>query len=175
VDGRGDTVVLISWAFRTIQERLIPLARKHEGIDFFLVSQADVSRIHPSSSEIVALMELARIQTETTKDYLTKLPVEGDLTNPPFSIISSPEPHSLYSTWGISQLSLSSVINMDILGSVKDLAREKNIKNTLTVGSRWLNSGGFAVDKEGKIVWTHVAERSDDVSDLDAAVKALGI
>jgi hypothetical protein len=29
---------------RTIQEQLIPLARKRDDIDFFLVSQADVSR-----------------------------------------------------------------------------------------------------------------------------------
>lgn len=32
-------------SIRTIQEQLIPLARKRDDIDFFLVSQADVSRI----------------------------------------------------------------------------------------------------------------------------------
>jgi len=54
-----------------------------------------------------------------------------------------------------------------------DLAREKGIKNTTTVGSRWLNSGTFAVDGQGVVLWNHVATRADDVSDLEAAVDAI--
>jgi hypothetical protein len=36
-----------------------------------------------------------------------------------------------------------------------------------------LNSGAFAVDAEGTVVWSHVAAQADDVSDLEAAVKAI--
>jgi hypothetical protein len=54
-----------------------------------------------------------------------------------------------------------------------DLAKDKGIKNQETVGSRWLNSGAFAVDKDGKVLWSHVATRADDVSDLEAAVGAI--
>jgi hypothetical protein len=54
-----------------------------------------------------------------------------------------------------------------------DLARGKGIKNTTTVGSRWLNSGAFAIDRQGTVVWSHVASQADDVSDLEAAVKAI--
>jgi hypothetical protein len=54
-----------------------------------------------------------------------------------------------------------------------DLARGKGIKNTTTVGSRWLNSGAFAVDGKGVVLWSHVATRADDVSNLEAAVNAI--
>lgn len=54
-----------------------------------------------------------------------------------------------------------------------ELAREKGIKNPETVGSRWLNSGAFAVSAEGKVLWSHVAARADDVSDLKSALKAI--
>ena len=54
-----------------------------------------------------------------------------------------------------------------------ELAREKGIKNQETVGSRWLNSGAFAISADGKVLWTHVAAQADDVSDLKAALSAI--
>jgi hypothetical protein len=55
-----------------------------------------------------------------------------------------------------------------------ELARTKGIKNQETVGSRWLNSGAFAISEEGKVLWSHVAARADDVSDLEAALGTIG-
>lgn len=75
--------------------------------------------------------------------------------------------------WGISQLSAGSVFGPGVISRVMELAREKGIKNQETVGSRWLNSGAFAVSAEGKVLWSHVAARADDVSDLESALKAI--
>jgi hypothetical protein len=44
-----------------------------------------------------------------------------------------------------------------------------------TMGNKWQQAGAWAVDGRGKVVWGGRAARADDVLDLDAGVKALGI
>jgi hypothetical protein len=41
------------------------------------------------------------------------------------------------------------------------------------MGNKWQESGAWAVDGRGKIVWGGKAARADDVMDLDEGVKAL--
>lgn len=44
-----------------------------------------------------------------------------------------------------------------------------------TMGNKWQEAGAWAVDGRGRIVWGGKAARADDVMDLDAGVRALGI
>lgn len=46
---------------------------------------------------------------------------------------------------------------------------------TTLMGNKWQQSGAWAVDGRGKIVWGGRASRADEVMDLEAGVKALGL
>ena len=41
------------------------------------------------------------------------------------------------------------------------------------MGNKWQESGAFAIDGRGRVVWGHKAVRADDVMDLDEGVRAL--
>lgn len=43
------------------------------------------------------------------------------------------------------------------------------------MGNKWQESGAWAVDGRGKVVWGGKAARADDVMDLEEGVKALGL
>ena len=53
--------------------------------------------------------------------------------------------------------------------------RKEGIVNTQTGNGswRWQNSGGFAVDKEGKIRWRKIAKDSSDMCDYAEAAKTI--
>ncbi|KAG8979577.1 hypothetical protein FRB94_011598 [Tulasnella sp. JGI-2019a] len=135
----------------TIQD-MYPLANEYRDIHFFLVSQSN-DKVMEHYLENLAITKWFPLVTITT--------------------IPSPPPHTLYATWGISQLPLRSILSRSIRSNAKKRGKEKGIKNTKIHGSRRLNSGAFAMDEVGKVVWSHVAESADDVSDLKAAVAAL--
>ncbi|KAG8845352.1 hypothetical protein FRB96_002552 [Tulasnella sp. 330] len=135
----------------TIQD-MYTLAHENDDIHFFLVSQSD---------------------TETVDSYLDHLAITKWFPHITITTVPSPHPHTLYSNWGISQLTASSLLGHSVIANVAKLAKEQGIKNTTTHGSRWLSSGAFAVDERGTIAWSHVAKSADDVSDLKAAVAAL--
>lgn len=46
---------------------------------------------------------------------------------------------------------------------------------TTLMGNKWQESGAWAVDGRGTVVWGGKALRADDVPDLDAGVRALGL
>lgn len=51
-----------------------------------------------------------------------------------------------------------------------------NEEGPMTVmGNKWQQAGAWAVDGRGTVVWGGKAARADDVLDLDAGVKALGL
>ncbi|KAK3940606.1 hypothetical protein QBC46DRAFT_123745 [Diplogelasinospora grovesii] len=46
---------------------------------------------------------------------------------------------------------------------------------TTVMGNKWQQAGAWAVDGRGKVVWGGKALRADDVMDLEAGIKALGL
>lgn len=63
-----------------------------------------------------------------------------------------------------------------MVNELMNLKNNEGIVNTTTgAGSwRWQNSGGFAVDKEGKVKWVKVAKDAGDMCPYDGeAVKSL--
>ncbi|KAG8868497.1 hypothetical protein FRB97_002343 [Tulasnella sp. 331] len=127
------------------------------------------------AAELVYPLKEARksVVTETVDSYLDHLAITKWFPHITITTVPSPHPHTLYSNWGISQLTASSLLGHSVIANVAKLAKEQGIKNTTTHGSRWLSSGAFAVDERGTIAWSHVAKSADDVSDLKAAVAAL--
>ncbi|PWN44392.1 hypothetical protein IE81DRAFT_321286 [Ceraceosorus guamensis] len=81
----------------------------------------------------------------------------------------------LYATWGIGELSWGGLFNLSMLSRLRELASTKGISNRKTgKGSqRWQNSGGFAVDRTGKVTWAKVASDAGDTCDYVKAAESL--
>jgi hypothetical protein len=81
----------------------------------------------------------------------------------------------LYAQWGLGISNLWHVLNPWSLYSVFRLARQEKITNRPTEsGNRWQTSGSFAVEAEGVVRWSKVANAADEIPDFDEALKALG-
>ena len=87
-----------------------------------------------------------------------------------YTIVSDPERKS-YAAWGVGSLGWGGMVNGDIMGALKSLKESDGIDMRPTgVGAyRWQNSGGFAVDGQGKIRWLKIAKDSSDVCDYAEA------
>lgn len=81
-----------------------------------------------------------------------------------YTLIPDPE-RKLYAAWGIGALGWGSMVNGSVMTSLKALKENEGIDLTPTgKGSwRWQNSGGFAVDRDGKIRWRKLAKDSADM------------
>jgi hypothetical protein len=87
-----------------------------------------------------------------------------------YTLVSDPERKS-YAAWGVGSLGWTGMVNGDIMGALKSLKESDGIDMRPTgAGSyRWQNSGGFAVDGQGKIRWLKIAKDSSDVCDYAEA------
>ncbi|KAF7561874.1 hypothetical protein G7046_g2263 [Stylonectria norvegica] len=86
------------------------------------------------------------------------------------------EQRLLYAQWGLGISSTWHVVNPLALYSVFRLGKDEGIWNRPTdSGSRWQMGGAFAVDSFGVVRWAHVAASADDMPDLEAGIKALGV
>ncbi|KAI0971734.1 hypothetical protein F4678DRAFT_431710 [Xylaria arbuscula] len=86
------------------------------------------------------------------------------------------EERDLYALFGLGQSSTWHLVSPVSLYKTLQLGREENIWNRPTEsGSRWQTAGAFAIDENGLVRWRHVAVRSDDLSDWDAAVQSVGV
>lgn len=67
------------------------------------------------------------------------------------------------------------MVNGDVMQGLKTLKTNDGIDLTPTgKGSwRWQNSGGFAIDGEGKIQWRKLAKDSGDMCDYAEAAKMI--
>ncbi|KAK4227510.1 hypothetical protein QBC38DRAFT_477627 [Podospora fimiseda] len=103
------------------------------------------------------------------------------------------EERMLYAAWGLGLGDWSYVFNMTstvagfkekgwlgqrVASSLRpsDMNMNGEGEGPLTeMGNKWQESGGWAVDGRGKVVWGGKAERSDEVLNLEEGVRALGI
>lgn len=79
-----------------------------------------------------------------------------------------------FSAYGLGLSSLWAVLNPSSLSAAMKMGKQEgiNIRPTES-GSRWQTAGMFAVDASGTVVYSHKAETSDDLGDLDAAISSL--
>lgn len=87
-----------------------------------------------------------------------------------FTLVSD-EKREVYAKWGIGQVGWLGLINGEMISKIKTLQKEDGIGLTQTgEGSwRWQNSGGFAVDGDGKVKWVKVAKDAGDMCDYSEA------
>ncbi|SPO00067.1 uncharacterized protein DNG_02919 [Cephalotrichum gorgonifer] len=128
-----------------------------------------------------------------------------DLLGGPWSVdVLIDEDLSLYATWGLGPSTIWSVLNPSTqvqawkekgwLGAqVAEAIQKKGTTGrtyqtggtgvidpteagaAMVMGNKWQSAGAWAVDGKGVVVWGGKAERADDLMDLDAAVRALGL
>ncbi|TKX26722.1 hypothetical protein C1H76_0876 [Elsinoe australis] len=81
----------------------------------------------------------------------------------------------LYAAWGIGQLGWGQMVNADIMRRLHENKVKEGLDLTKSdwTSYRWQNSGGFAVDREGRVRWRHLASDSSDVCDFRKAADAL--
>lgn len=60
-------------------------------------------------------------------------------------------------------------------GGTGVVGREEVEGPETVMGNKWQQAGAWAVDGRGKVVWGGKAVRADDVLDLEAGVRALGL
>ncbi|OCF31183.1 hypothetical protein I317_04545 [Kwoniella heveanensis CBS 569] len=91
-----------------------------------------------------------------------------------YTLLSNPS-RELYASWGIGSLGWTGMISPSIMNNLKALKAADGIdlRSTGEGSYRWGNSGGFAVDKEGKVKWRDVAEDSSDICDYAQAAKTV--
>ena len=86
------------------------------------------------------------------------------------------EERELYAQWGLGVGSAWHVLGPRALYGALRLGRAEGIWNRpAESGSRWQTSGAFAIDRAGVVRWAHVAASADDLPDLTAALRSVGI
>jgi len=98
--------------------------------------------------------------------------IEGDKHVPSAKVIADPE-HNVYASWGIGSLSFFGLFWPPSLYDLVVLARKEGIVNTTTKKGAWRfqNSGGFAVDGDGQVLWSKIARHPGDVCHYDEVAK----
>ncbi|XDG01149.1 hypothetical protein ABKA04_000764 [Annulohypoxylon sp. FPYF3050] len=82
----------------------------------------------------------------------------------------------LYAQWGLGVSNTWHVFSPVTLYNTLKLARDEHIWNRPSEsGSRWQTAGAFAIDQDGVVKWAKVAASADDVPDLEAALRSLGV
>lgn len=79
-----------------------------------------------------------------------------------------------FSTYGLGLSSLWAVLNPSSLSAAINLGKTEGygVRPTES-GSRWQVAGVFAVDTNGKVTYSHKAQTSDDLGDLEAALRSV--
>lgn len=79
-----------------------------------------------------------------------------------------------FADYGLGYSSIWAVLNPWSLSNAMSIGKTEgiNIRPTES-GSRWQTAGLFAVDRQGKVTYSYPAKTSDDLGDLDVAIKSI--
>lgn len=79
-----------------------------------------------------------------------------------------------FSEYGLGPSSFWAVLNPWSLSNAMSIGKQEgfNIRPTES-GSRWQTAGLFATDGKGKLTYSHRANTSDDLGDLEAALNSV--
>jgi hypothetical protein len=84
------------------------------------------------------------------------------------------EARAMYAVFGLGVSSWWHVLNPWSMANVFKMGREENIWNRPTEsGSRWQTAGVFAVDASGIVQYSHPAQTTDDLGDLQTALASI--
>ena len=129
-----------------------------------LLSLRSIASSHPS----ITCIAVSHSDRSSTDNWLAALGGAGNVR------VIVDEEREIYAKWGLGVSSLWHVLSPWSMWSVFRLGREEGIWNRPTEsGSRWQESGAFAVDGEGVVRWAGRAESADWIPDFEEGLKAL--
>jgi len=156
-----------------IQLSLAPLVitfLRHCGCPFAektFLNLREVARDHRDTT----FLAISHSSQAATDSWLASLPQAG--SEPDNLQVIVDEDREAYSAWGLGVAGFSHVLSPAGLYGVWKLGREEGIWNRPTEsGSRWQISGTFGVDGTGVVRWSRVAERADEIPDLEEVAVA---
>ncbi|KAJ9655858.1 hypothetical protein H2198_005395 [Neophaeococcomyces mojaviensis] len=116
----------------------------------------------------IHLIAVSHSDKSSTEKWLQSVGGSGKI-----EVLVDDQRHS-FAEYGLGASSFWAVLNPWSMSSVFALGKQEDIWNRPTEsGSRWQTAGVFAVDGAGKITYSHRASTSDDLGDLNAAVKSV--
>lgn len=84
------------------------------------------------------------------------------------------EERNLYAQWGLGLSSVWASMGPTVFWSLYKLGTGEGIWNRPTEsGSRWQQSGAFAVDRFGSVQWVHISKTADDMPCFKEALEKL--
>jgi len=147
-----DSTSHVNTSFKVAEKtfrQLAHLSNKHPEVHFVAVSHSDQS---------------------ATDKWITSVGGEWSVE------VIIDEIRELYAVWGLGVSSAWHVLNPWSIYSAYRLAKDEKIWNKGTEsGTRWQTAGTYAVDGQGVLRWGRPAKAADDMPDLIAALKALGV
>jgi hypothetical protein len=156
-----------------IQLSLAPLVvtfLRHCGCPFAektFLNLREVARGHRDTT----FLAISHSSQTATDSWLASLPQAG--SEPDNLQVIVDEGREAYTAWGLGVSGYSHVLSPGGLYGVWKLGREEGIWNRPTEsGSRWQTAGSFGVDGTGVVRWVRVAERADEIPDLEEAAVA---
>jgi hypothetical protein len=127
----------------------------------------EVARDHRDTT----FLAISHSSQTATDSWLDSLPQAG--SEPDNLQVIVDEEREAYTAWGLGVSGYSHVLSPGGLYGVWKLGREEGIWNRPTEsGSRWQVAGSFGVDGAGVVRWSWVAERADEIPDLEEAAVA---
>jgi hypothetical protein len=108
------------------------------------------------------------------EDWFERIGAKAAFADPSrYTLVSDPD-RKIYADWGIGVLGWGAMVNGGVMEKIKELKTEGiDLTRTVEGSWRWQNSGGFAVDREGKVRWIKVAKDSGDMCDYEEAAKTV--
>jgi hypothetical protein len=127
----------------------------------------EVARDHRDTT----FLAISHSSQTATDSWLDSLPQAG--SEPDNLQVIVDEEREAYTAWGLGVSGFGHVLSPAGLYGVWKLGREEGIWNRPTEsGSRWQIAGSFGVDGAGVVRWIRVAERADEIPDLEEAAVA---
>ncbi|KAF4555224.1 Hypothetical protein D9617_3g022960 [Elsinoe fawcettii] len=135
-------------------------------------------RLLGEESERNAALRVVIVQHSSeadTKDWFERMGGHELFPDQSRVVLVSDVNRELYAKWGIGVLGWTELVNADIMRTLHDGKIKEGLDITKGdwTGWRWQNSGGFAVDGEGRIRWRHLAKDSSDVGNWKEAADTL--
>ena len=120
------------------------------------------------SNKDVHCIAVSHSDPDSTNRWVESVGGSGDV-----QVIVDSE-RKIYAAYGLGVTGFWHVLNPWSMATVFKLGREEKIWNRPTEsGSRWQSAGEFAVDGSGIVRFSHPAQTTDDMADLQSALKSV--